>query len=204
MRPNKKLDKKLKFTPKQKSSLTISCSKNSRQIIPKKRDKNNDLKKEKIDEIISNLENNGAAGLFHLSFVSKAIKRSIRVSKYKKPPLYVIWNNESNSSFIDVEYHKRGRWTRKNEKYPKTKKIINYNDCLFDAISLKINKTPQEIRNMTINEMKNNRNSVEKQLEIFDKIKYENSSSLMFGKIKSSQMKKDKEIKKENVKNNLL
>lgn len=184
MRPTKNLDKH-QLMPKRKTSLIISKnSKQSKRIISKTKNKF-DPKKGKIDEIIKNLENNGPAGLFHLSFVSKAIKRSIRVSKYRKPPLYVIWNNESTNSFIDVVYHKEGRWTQKDENY-KLQINSHNNNSLFNAISAKIDQTPRKIRHLTINEMKNNRSSVEKQIEIFDKIKHENSRSLLYGQFKTT------------------
>ncbi|XP_033228152.1 uncharacterized protein LOC117179991 [Belonocnema kinseyi] len=112
--------------------------------------------KDAAREFIKDFEEGESLGLLsHLSFLSKAIKRNLQITSTEGNLKLLIDPNVSKRPPIYLYYHKSGHWTRENKKYHNCD-CPRINNCLFKAVASQINRTPAEIKNLTIKEMKIN------------------------------------------------
>lgn len=95
--------------------------------------------------------------LAHLFYLSKAIKRNLKITSTEGNLKLLIGPNVSKRPPIYLDY-KSGHWTQKDKK--------NHNcdcarhNCLLKAVASQINRTPAEIKYATIKEMKMNENHI--------------------------------------------
>ena len=133
---------------------------------------------------ISDLENNGPAGLLHLSAVSNAIKKPIR-----------IWTSETDQSrkvgksttgeAVDAEYHRPalgdvvGHWTLRGNREPSSPQDLN--DCLFSVIADQTGHAASELRAETIARLKKNVRSLANRIEKIAELEKCDKISLLIG-----------------------
>ena len=131
------------------------------------------LAKAKAREIIKDFEEEGPSRfiLVNLHFLSKALKRNLKIVSAEDNLELLIGQNRSKNPPIYLEYHKSGHWTSKGD-FPRQ------NKCLFKAIASQISRKPAEIRYLTIKEMKINENHIAKKIADVEKLESRNPFEL--------------------------
>ncbi|XP_076278916.1 uncharacterized protein LOC143208386 [Lasioglossum baleicum] len=141
--------------------------------------------------LINDLKNYGPANLLYMEALSVVIGRPIRVwLPGRCTKFYKIVNGarmNENTTAVDVEFHnckstcrKIGHWTLIGDKDPINVKF-HLNGCLFDVISAQTGNSTTDLRNRTVDYLKNNINALIDQIDDILSSNDQNGTTLMVG-----------------------
>ena len=140
----------------------------------------NEEERIKVRKLITDLERQGPSGIVHLNFLSRAIKRNIRISRPKKNLTLVIGKKGLKQPPLEIDYHEPGHWTKKGNENPNCDSS-GLNNCLFEAVASQINRTSAEIRSLTLREMKINKKEIARQVAVMEELETIDPSELWIG-----------------------
>ncbi|XP_076278917.1 uncharacterized protein LOC143208387 [Lasioglossum baleicum] len=141
--------------------------------------------------LINDLKNYGPANILYMEALSIVIGRPIRVwLPGRCTKLYKVINGarmNENTTAVDVEFHnckstcrKFGHWTLLGNKDPVNDKL-HLNGCLFDVISAQTGSGTTDLRNRTVDYLKNNINALINQIDDTLSSNDQNGTTLMVG-----------------------
>ncbi|XP_041981768.1 uncharacterized protein LOC121735157 [Aricia agestis] len=138
-----------------------------------------------VDKIIDDLNKGGPAGLIHLGAISTVTDHPIEVYDEKGRHKYTI-GDDKKSKPIQIQYNAPedgsdvGHFTLKGQREPSRKSDAD-NMCLFNVIAEQTGKNPNDLKNETLNVMKNNKVEIAKQVKHMHRLQMYDRSRLLEG-----------------------